>query len=70
MAGKGSYALNKLGYGLHLPNLPKADYLKLKQRCVDWNMSMVQVILAGLRALDYIPEEQLGKITEKAVEDV
>jgi hypothetical protein len=70
VAGKSNYALNKLGYGLHLPNLPKGDYLKLKQRCADWNMSMVQVILMGLRALDYLSEDKVSQLAEKAVADV
>ena len=67
---KSSYAFTKLGYGLHLPNLPKADYLKLKERCQQWNMSMIQVILMGLRGLDYLPEEKYAKLAEQAQADV
>jgi hypothetical protein len=67
---KSSYAFNKLGFGLHLPNLPKADYLKLKGICQQTGMSMIQVILMGLRSLDYLPDGQWEKLSDAARRDV
>lgn len=67
---KTSFIFNKLGYGLHLPNLPKPDYLILKKRCEDWNMTTVQVILLGLRAIDHLSSEVSESLAQQVMKDI
>jgi hypothetical protein len=62
--------MKKPGFGLHLPNLPKADYLVLKKRRDEWQMSMVQIVLLGLRAIEHLPDATLRELTEQVVKDV
>lgn len=60
----------KISFGLHLPNLPKKDYKLLKERCLQWKMSMIQIILLGLRVLDELPDETIERLTKQVMEDV
>ena len=64
-----SVLFNKHGFGLHLPNLPKPDYLLLKERSQKWDMTFIQVILLALRALEHLPEEKWTELTQQVMKD-
>lgn len=69
-----SYEYNKLGFGFRLPNLPKQDYLVLKKQCDEWNMTMVQMVLLGLRVMNRMPgtlsEAEFQELVNGVTKDV